>query len=313
MKIKYGNLLESPDSTIGVTTNGFVTSRGNAVMGRGIALTLRDKIPTLQVKLANVIGKWGNHVSLIHSGGDDGFKYDVLSVPVKPVMGEANEDVSNVVGHARSKYKPGQGVPGFHCVASLEHIKRSMIELMKYADMMEVTDISIPRPGCGAGELTWADVHPICNRVLDDRFSVYTFNSTDRQVFVSGSRSIHELGEDAEERLLDLVYQDVEILVGDCRGVDTLVQEYLIKQGYYNVVVYHIGDKPRNCLSEDFKVKQIEGNRYTDKDKAMSFDCDSAIVMWDMQSRGSKANLDRLAEMEKNPLLITYLQNGIDK
>jgi hypothetical protein len=45
-----------------VTTNGVLNSRGRAVMGKGIALAAKTKIPGCDFELGKQIAKHGNHV-----------------------------------------------------------------------------------------------------------------------------------------------------------------------------------------------------------------------------------------------------------
>jgi len=303
-KILYGDLLKTPHKTIAVTTNGFVTSKGNAVMGRGIALTLRNMVPDISRKLASAIKLHGNVINLIHKA-DDKCNYDILSLPVKPEFVIVNEDKSNIVAHARDNYKPGVKAPGFHSVADLGIIKDSLIGIMKYADIFELKDIAIPRPGCGAGELDWEDVYPMIHRILDNRFSCYTFTSGKQKVFYSGSMDINELPKDVEEALIETISRDEEVLVGDCKGVDSLIQKWFAERAYSNVTVYHIGDKPRSLYSPLFKVVKVRGTKYTDKDEFMASECHKATVVWNGVSKGTKRNIDQIIASNKKVLVYT--------
>jgi hypothetical protein len=95
-------------------------------------------------------------------------------------------------------------------------------------------------------------------------------------VFVAGSRAVKELPE-AVRRSLDRIRRlGFLVLVGDCYGVDTLVQEYLKAQDYQRVRVYPIGAKPRHCL--EFPPVRIEGARQSDKDQAMAARADYGLA-----------------------------------
>jgi len=303
-KIMYGDLLKSPHKTLAVTTNGFVTAKGRAVMGRGIALLLKNKVPDIEYKLGEAINKNGNVINLIHNA-DENCSYDIISLPVKPDYVIVNEDKSNIVTHARNKYKVGAKAPGFHSVADIAIIKESLSGIMAYADINDIRDISIPRPGCGAGELNWEDIYPMIHRILDNRFSCYTFNTKTQKIFFSGSRDVVTLPIDIEETLIETITRDEEVLVGDCKGADSLIQKWFAERAYSRVTVFHIGNRPRNLYSSLFKVIKISGNKYTDKDDFMISDCDKAIALWNGVSKGTKRNIDTVLSFNKKVLVYT--------
>jgi hypothetical protein len=112
------------------------------------------------------------------------------------------------------------------------------------------------------------------------------------KVFVSGSRAVKELPGAARASLDRIMRLGFLVLVGDCYGVDTLVQEYLKAQGYERVRVYHIGAKPRHCLG--FPPVRVEGARQSAKDRAMAAQADYGLAIWDGRSPGTKANIRRV-------------------
>jgi len=56
-----------------------------------------------------------------------------------------------------------------------------------------------------------------------------------KKVFISGSISIKRLPKEALKSIDKIISKKFEILVGDARGVDSLVQEYCDSRGYHNV------------------------------------------------------------------------------
>ncbi len=110
------------------------------------------------------------------------------------------------------------------------------------------------------------------------------------KVFVSGSRGVSELPAAAMASLDKIRELGFTVLVGDCHGVDTLVQEYL--RDYRRVVVFHIGDKPRNNLG--FDTVRVSGSKQTDKDAAMAERADYGLAIWDGLSLGTAKNLARV-------------------
>jgi len=169
-----GNLFEQTDAcAIAITTNGFVKRNGEAVMGRGCAAQAKNKWPTLPRELGTNIKTVGNIPSLLFSLAE--LPYNVLSFPVKPDHVLCNQDKTNVVKHMQPKFDPGMNVPGWAAVADLNLIKESAKALVILANTWNYNKIIIPRPGCGAGELSWENVKPSLSRILDDRFYSITF------------------------------------------------------------------------------------------------------------------------------------------
>lgn len=135
-----------------ITTNGFVKRDGRAVMGRGVAAQATVHIPGIEWDLGNALLSDGNKVQLLASG--------VIAFPVKPVSGVS--DGRNVVKSQQYRYIGGSTVPGWAMKASLEIIERSLKELKELQMWERWTRIYLPRPGCGAGELDWETVRPLC-------------------------------------------------------------------------------------------------------------------------------------------------------
>jgi len=144
--------------TVCITTNGFVTSRGFAVMGRGVAAQAVMRFPTIKGKLGNEIMSNGNVVQRLAPR--------IISFPVKPQLGICNEYRTNVVKHMRHQYKPFDWVPGWAMIADLNLIEWSLEQLNQVRDV-KGGKIYLPKPGCGAGGLDWKDVKPYCEKYGD--------------------------------------------------------------------------------------------------------------------------------------------------
>ena len=69
------------------------------------------------------------------------------------------------------------------------------------------------------------------------------------KIFISGSAKINTLNDTVEMILSKTVNSGHEILIGDCNGVDSLIQSYYAQQNYSKVSVYHVGSQPRNCCA----------------------------------------------------------------
>jgi len=148
-KHKEGNL-------VCITTNGFVTQNGLAVCGRGVAAQAAKKYPSFKRALADAVMKNGNVVQRVIG--------TLVSFPVKPVAGICRPDKTNVVKHMRNKFGPYSYVPGWAMMADIHLIEWGLVQLnyMHIAGMFD--KIYLPKPGCGAGGLSWYDVEPFCRQ-----------------------------------------------------------------------------------------------------------------------------------------------------
>lgn len=166
-----GDLFAVQADAICITTNGYIKANGENVMGKGCAFQLSKLYPQAPRILGQELRKHGNCVNYLlkHNGAH------VFSFPVKPVS-IVMEHEGEVVRHMRNKFKPGDTVPGWACVADIDTIFRSAHQLLEIVNQGEFQNVVIPRPGCGAGELNWSDVKPVLDSILDDRFAAITFD-----------------------------------------------------------------------------------------------------------------------------------------
>ena len=166
----YGDIIEKLGTKcfICVTTNGFVKSDGKAVMGKGIAKQISDKLPNISYKLGQLIKKNGNIVQPIGKHKDT----IILSFPVKPIS--AVYDGSNVVEHMKDRFQIGDTVPGWACKADVEIIIKSTMQLKKITEKYDRI-VYLPKPGCGAGELDFKDIQPILEGNLNSNVFISDF------------------------------------------------------------------------------------------------------------------------------------------
>lgn len=178
MKLIYGNLWDQQADAICITTNGFIKSNGECVMGRGCALEAAKRFKQLPTLLANAIKKRGNVVNPLGKFINQGSPTVILSFPVKPDI-QITQDPNQIVQHIRGKLKPDRSgnyhIPGWACKASLEIIEQSCQQLVHITNTLNFQKVIVPRPGVGYGELQWEDVQPILEKYLDDRFHIITF------------------------------------------------------------------------------------------------------------------------------------------
>lgn len=127
-----------------ITTNGYVKTNGEAVMGRGIALQAAKLYPELPRLLGRELRIWGNVPRLLSFTG----QYAIFSFPVKHKWNES---------------------------ADLELIAKSCNLMMIEANKNRYINVLLPKPGCGNGGLNYEQVRPIIKKLLDDRFYIIDY------------------------------------------------------------------------------------------------------------------------------------------
>lgn len=153
MKEIYGNLWdwwEDYDAVV-ITTNGYITKKGEAVMGRGIAKEAKDRFPALPKFLGDQLKQKGN-ITLLYPML---FAPHIITLPVKPQYGPNSE-------------------MGWQAKADIDLIVQSIHRMNDiYAPLYG--SILMPRPGCGNGGLKWEDVKPVIEPLLSDKYTVISF------------------------------------------------------------------------------------------------------------------------------------------
>ena len=145
MKEIKGDLFSIDCDAVCITTNGYVKSNGQAVMGKGCAKQAAEYFPDLPKLLGDRITKNGNVVNLLrHYQG-----VAILSFPVKPITRECRNPDEDIVSHMCCNFTIGQDIPGWACTASLSLIKTSAEQLVKIVDHNKWETVLIPRVGAG--------------------------------------------------------------------------------------------------------------------------------------------------------------------
>lgn len=125
-----------------------------------------------------------------------------------------------------------------------------------------------------------------------------------QKVFIGGSQTIDILDEKAKRKIDKYISDGTEILIGDCRGVDKLVQAYLFLKSYQNVSIYATDGNARHNIGlwEEINVPshgETGYDYYRLKDAKMIEDADEGFMIWDGKSRGTGFNIQELQRMEK--------------
>lgn len=119
---------------IGITTNGYVNRRGEAVMGRGIAEQAAKRFPGIKKELGDSLKIHGNLVLVFAD-------LRLYTFPVKHIWNQ---------------------------IADLDLIVSSCQQLATFVDESGI-DAAISRPGCGNGRLDWEVVWYVIEPILGNR------------------------------------------------------------------------------------------------------------------------------------------------
>lgn len=131
---------KDPEAYICITTNGFVKTNGECVMGAGVAKEAKEKFRSdgFSQMVGKIIKNSGNNVYMLT-------EYRIFTFPTKHNWFE-NSDI--------------------------ELIKKSAKQLVEYINEFKIPRVYLPRPGCGNGKLKWKDVKPAIEPILDDRILI---------------------------------------------------------------------------------------------------------------------------------------------
>lgn len=137
MEIIKGNIWDyRSKGYIVVPTNGFITKRGEAVMGRGLALQTKQKYPKFPLLLGWHLENIGNVPGYFR-------EYSIITFPVKYYW-KAPADLKLITQSA-------QLLNTVIDPPTLKNAATYGISLPVY----------IPKVGCGCGKLDWSQVKPI--------------------------------------------------------------------------------------------------------------------------------------------------------
>ena len=135
-----GNIWDYHDAgyPIVITTNGDINSRGECVMGRGVALQTKRRYPEFPEKLADHLRTHGNRVGYFSP-------YNIFTFPTKH---------------------------HWHQKSDIVLIEQSARHLSFAAGWLGFGRVYMVRPGCSNGKLEWEDVRPRISSYLDDKFII---------------------------------------------------------------------------------------------------------------------------------------------
>ena len=131
------------------------------------------------------------------------------------------------------------------------------------------------------------------------------------RVFIGGSRHASRLNTQVWKRLDNIMERGLPIIIGDAKGADKAVQQYLHSKHYQNVEVFCSEGICRNNVG-NWQTRNIPArthNRdaqfYSAKDRIMAQEATVGLMMWDGKSVGTLLNVFRLLKLSKKVVIYT--------
>lgn len=147
-----------------ITTNGHYTTDGQAVMGGGCAGICARKWPETAVRLGKCLKNFGTNIPFVIGALDANGQYVEPKLP----MIKAGKYKCLIISFPT--------IDNLMDGAKLSLIKRSAEELKKFVQQYGLRNVVVPRPGVGIGGLSWREVKEVLEPVLDDRFTIVSFD-----------------------------------------------------------------------------------------------------------------------------------------
>lgn len=147
-----------------VTTNGNYTRGGLACMGGGCAGAAARRWPEISKRLAMLLKQFKNNIPFVIGAVDEKGNH----LDLNPDMIKAKKFKCLIFSFPTIN---DLGTP-----SDLALIKRSAQLLVDYVDQFKLKKVILPRPGVGIGGLTWLEVKPEIEKILDDRFIIVSFD-----------------------------------------------------------------------------------------------------------------------------------------
>lgn len=143
---------------------------------------------------------------------------------------------------------------------------------------------------------------------------------SEKQVFLSGSRSFVVLTDEVYESLQKIMQQGLGIVLGDAsQGVDTVVAQFLRQMQYPYVTVDTLSARAGFKLDKRWQVQRVkvaQGNftaqeRHTQKDRQMGEVADWGLAIFDPISLNRYGNLQVSAGTLRNTIQLLLRHNPV--
>lgn len=160
----FETIYEDEVDAICITTNGQYTMQGMAAMGGGCAGICAKRWPETAWRLGRLLKTFGSNIPFVIGALDeDGNHIE----PTKEMI--ANKTFKCLIFSFPTINNLIHG-------SNIQLIKQSATLLKDYVDQFGLKGVMVPRPGVGIGGLSWAEVKPEIENILDDRFTIVSFD-----------------------------------------------------------------------------------------------------------------------------------------
>jgi len=156
-------IFDPETDAICLTTNGQYDRYGRAIMGGGCAGIAAEKWPELPKNLGKCLKVFGSNIPFIIGATNSDGDY------IKP----DHQMISD-----RSFKCLIFSYPTINKLANggnLQLVKQSATIMMDHANHYNLNKVILPRPGVGIAGLSWSNVKPEIEDILDDRFLIVSF------------------------------------------------------------------------------------------------------------------------------------------
>jgi O-acetyl-ADP-ribose deacetylase (regulator of RNase III) len=159
----FETIYEDGVDAICITTNGQYTMQGLAAMGGGCAGVCARRWPETAQRLGRMLKTFGSNIPFVIGALDDDGEY---LEPTRDMI--KNKEFKCLIFSFPTINNLIHG-------SNLQLIKQSATLLKDYVEQFGLKNVMVPRPGVGIGGLDWAEVKPAIENILDDRFTVVSF------------------------------------------------------------------------------------------------------------------------------------------
>ena len=159
----FETIYEDGVDAICITTNGHYTKSGLAVMGGGCAGVCAKRWPETAKRLGRLLKTFGSNIPFVIGALDIDGNY---MEPTRDMIKDKQFKCLIISFPTINSLIDGSSIP---------LIKQSSTLLKDYADKFDLKNIMVPRPGVGIGGLSWSEVKPEIESILDDRFTIVSF------------------------------------------------------------------------------------------------------------------------------------------
>lgn len=160
----FETIYEDDVDAICITTNGQYTMQGLAAMGGGCAGVCAKRWPETARRLGRLLKTFGTNIPFVIGALDEDGNY---LEPTREMI--TNKEFKCLIFSFPTINNLMHG-------SNIQLIKQSATVLKDYVEQFGLKGIMVPRPGVGIGGLSWDDVKPEIENILDDRFTIVSFD-----------------------------------------------------------------------------------------------------------------------------------------